>query len=418
MRKNQELETIGEEKAEFDADHIRIADDLLPAPGLLPHAQTAPPELAEEQLDDEHIVQKGSSATLSQWQLISLRFSKHHIAKASLLLLLVLYTIAIFAEFVAPYTRGWNDVQKIYAPPQLPKFNLSNGFYTEKVTREIEPVTLKNYYLKTNKVVPLGFFVKGEPYKMWGLLPMDRHLFGVRDASASGNTFYFLGADKYGRDVWSRAVYGARISLSIGIVSIISTFFLGAILGGISGYVGGAADNFIQRIIEVINSFPHLPLWLAFAAVLPSDWSPLQTYFAITMVLSLLGWTGLARVVRGKILSLREEDYAVAARLMGANHSRIIFRHLLPGFASHIIVSLSLSVPGMILGETALSFLGLGLRAPVVSWGVMLQDCLNIDVVANYPWLLTPVIMIVLTVLAFNFFGDGMRDAADPYSSR
>ena len=182
--------------------------------------------------------------------------------------------------------------------------------------------------------------------------------------------------------------------------------------------MGGTLVPFIQRVIEVMNSFPHLPLWLAFAAVLPSDWSPIQTYFAITIVLSLLGWTGLARVVRGKILSLREEDYAVAARLLGASHGRIIFRHLLPGFTSHIIVSLSLSVPGMILGETALSFLGLGLRPPVVSWGVMLQDTLNIDVVANYPWLLMPVIMIVLTVLSFNFFGDGMRDAADPYSSK
>jgi peptide/nickel transport system permease protein len=218
--------------------------------------------------------------------------------------------------------------------------------------------------------------------------------------------------------VLSRLIYGARISLSIGLVSIVVTFLLGAVIGGISGYAGGAVDNLIQRVIEIINSFPQLPLWLALAAVLPGDWSPLQTYFAITIVLSLLGWTGLARVVRGKILSLREEDYAVAARLLGASHARVIFRHLLPGFTSHIIVSLSLSVPAMILGETALSFLGLGLRPPVVSWGVMLQETLNMDVVANYPWLLMPVVLIILTVLAFNFFGDGMRDAADPYSSK
>ncbi len=410
-----------ENKADFEADHIRIPSDLMPASGQMPHEQ---PEsaLLEENLAPEIVPAKSARATLSQWQLISLRFSKHHLAVASLLLLCVLYSLALFAEFAAPYNRSWNNVEKIYAPPQVPKWNLQNGFYTEVVTRQIDPITLKNYYLKTDKIVSLGFFVKGEPYEFWGLIPMDRHLFGVKNgggnAEASQNAWFFLGADKYGRDIWSRIIYGARISLSIGIVSIISTFLLGAILGGISGYVGGRADTFIQRTIEVINSFPHLPLWLAFAAVLPSDWSPLQTYFAITMVLSLLGWTGLARVVRGKILSLREEDYAVAARLMGASHGRIIFRHLLPGFSSHIIVSLSLSVPGMILGETALSFLGLGLRPPVVSWGVMLQDCLNIDVVANYPWLLMPVVMIVLTVLAFNFFGDGMRDAADPYSSR
>lgn len=418
MRKAHELEAGEEDKAAFDSEHIRVPSDLLPEPGLLPHTAPEAPELAEEHLTPEFVPEKAGRATLSQSQLIALRFSKHRLAVASMLLLIVLYSLALFAEFAAPYTRNWNNVGMIYAPPQLPKWSLQHGLYTENVTREIDPITLKNYYLKTNDVVPLGFFVKGEPYKFWGLFPADRHLFGVRDAKTNGGTFFFLGADKYGRDIWSRVVYGARISLSIGVVSIISTFLLGAILGGISGYVGGRADTFIQRTIEVINSFPHLPLWLAFAAVLPSDWSPLQTYFAITLVLSLLSWTGLARVVRGKILSLREEDYAVAARLMGASHGRIIFRHLLPGFASHIIVSLSLSVPGMILGETALSFLGLGLRPPVVSWGVMLQDCLNIDVVANYPWLLMPVVMIVLTVLAFNFFGDGMRDAADPYSSR
>lgn len=421
MRKSEETEVAENPRASFEGEHIRVADDLMPAPGMLPHVQPEAPELAEENLTGENVPERGERATLSQWQLISLRFSKHRLAVASLLLLCVLYSLAIFAEFAAPYSRSWNNVEKIYAPPQIPKFNLQNGFYTEAVQRQIDPITLKNYYLRTDDIVPLGFFVKGEPYHFWGLVPADRHLFGVRggaNSTANQNTWFFLGADKYGRDVWSRIIYGARISLSIGIVSIISTFLLGAILGGISGYVGGRVDTFIQRTIEVINSFPHLPLWLAFAAVLPSDWSPLQTYFAITIVLSLLGWTGLARVVRGKILSLREEDYAIAARLMGASHGRIIFRHLLPGFGSHIIVSLSLSVPGMILGETALSFLGLGLRPPVVSWGVMLQDCLNIDVVANYPWLLMPVVMIVLTVLAFNFFGDGMRDAADPYSSR
>ncbi len=418
MRINHENESGEEAKAGFEADYIRLPDDMMPVVAELPHSHDPHPENAEKTLAG-----KESTATLSQWQLISLRFSKHYLAVGSLFLLIVLYSLALFAEIAAPYSRGWNNVQMIYAPPQTPAFNFQHGLHVNRVERQIDPITLKNYYLSTKDVVPLGFFVRGEPYKLWGLIPADRHFFGVRDFGAANApekpaTFYFLGADKYGRDVYSRLIYGARISLSIGIVSIIATFLLGATIGGISGYVGGTTDTFIQRVIEVINSFPHLPLWLAFAAVLPSDWSPIQTYFAITLVLSLLGWTGLARVVRGKILSLREEDYAVAARLLGASHSRIIFRHLLPGFTSHIIVSLSLSVPGMILGETALSFLGLGLRPPVVSWGVMLQDTLNIDVVANYPWLLMPVVFIVLTVLAFNFFGDGMRDAADPYASK
>lgn len=370
-----------------------------------------------------------SVATLSQWQLIRLRFSRHRLAMVSLFLLCVLYLMAVFAEFVAPYPSGWGDVDHVYSPPQLPKFSFSEGLYVEELERRIDPITLENYYVPTGGRTQLGFFAKGEPYKLCGLIPMERRLLGamrsaeqaVGEASEGESfetppTWYFLGADQYGRDIFSRLVYGSRISLTIGIVAIVVTFFLGVIMGGVSGYVGGRLDNLIQRGIEIINAFPSLPLWLALAAVVPADWSPLQTYFSITIVLSLFGWTGLARVVRGKILALREEDYAVAARLLGASHGRIIFRHLLPGFTSHIIVSLSLSVPIMILGETALSFLGLGLRPPVVSWGVMLQDCMSMDVVGNYPWLLMPVILIVLTVLAYNFVGDGMRDAADPYA--
>jgi len=364
---------------------------------------------------------EGTKATdlgsLSQWELTRLRFSRHKPAVASLYLLGVLYTLALFAEFFAPYSKSWNDVDHVYAPPQIPRISFAHGLHAAGIERHVDPVTLKNYYTRSENVVPLGFFVKGMPYRLWGLIPMDRHFFGAvpEDGQARAPAFFLLGADKFGRDILSRLIFSARISLSIGVVAIVVTFLLGVTIGGISGYVGGGADNLIQRSIEVINSFPQLPLWLALAAVLPTDWSSIQTYFAITIVLSLLGWTGLARVVRGKILSLREEDYAVAARLLGASHGRILFRHLLPGFTSHIIVSLSLSVPAMILGETALSFLGLGLRPPVVSWGVMLQECINIDIVANYPWLLMPVFLIILTVLAFNFVGDGMRDAADPY---
>ena len=360
----------------------------------------------------------------SQWQLIRRRFVRHRLAVAGLFVLAVMYFIAAFAEFFAPYTSEWRSLGHPYCPPMLPQFSLADGLHTPALKRHVDPITFQKSYVQAREVVPLGFFVQGEPYRLWGLVPTDRHFFGARAGAAPRGdgpgqpVFYLLGADKYGRDIYTRIIYGSRISLSIGIVAIVVTFILGVTIGGISGYVGGAADNVIQRSIEIINSFPRLPLWLALGAVLPDDWSPLKVYFGITMVLSLLGWTGLARVVRGKLLSLREEDYAVAARLLGAGHGRIIFRHLLPGFTSHIIVSLTLRVPVMILGETSLSFLGLGQRPPVVSWGVMLQDCMNMQVVANYPWLLLPVAFIILTVLSCNFLGDGLRDAADPYAAR
>jgi peptide/nickel transport system permease protein len=366
-------------------------------------------------------------ASLSQWQLIGRRFLKHRLAVASLFVLVVLYTLALFAGFFAPYLPQSKRVSHAYCPPQPPRFSFEHGLFVYGFTRHIDPVTFKKVHVEDRSdVVPLSFFVKGEPYRFWGLFEVCHRFLGVdteaytppAGAPDRAPTFYLLGADKYGQDIFSRIVYGARISLSIGLLAIVMTFIFGIVIGGISGYMGGAVDTVIQRTIEIINAFPRLPLWLALGAAMPAEWSPLRVYFSITMVLSLLGWTPLARVVRGKLLSLREEDYAVAARLLGASHTRIIFRHLLPGFTSHIIVSLTMRVPVMILGETSLSFLGLGLRPPIVSWGVMLQDCMKMQVVANYPWLLLPLLFIIATVLAFNFLGDGLRDAADPYGGR
>ncbi len=411
-----------------------------PETNRTPRDSDAAPEVTANRVD---------VGSLTQWQLIRLRFARHKLAVIALNMLAILYLVAVFAEFFAPYTQSWRDLDHIYSPPQIPRLNFKHGLHTYAVKQDIDPITFKkSYVLDPDEIMLLGFFVKGAPYKLWGLIPMRRHFVGVRGTCADDGpgtknpspgtkneaqgtkneephsppslacgvrTFYLLGGDKYGRDMFSRILYGARISLSVGLIGIAITFVLGLVIGGISGYAGGAADNLIQRAIEIIDAFPKLPLWLALGAVMPADWAPLKVYFGITVVLSLMGWTGLARVVRGKILSLREEDYAIAARLLGASHGRVIFRHLLPGFTSHIIVALTLTVPGMILGETSLSFLGLGLRPPVVSWGVLLQDCMNMQVVANYPWLLMPVIFIIATVLCFNFLGDGLRDAADPY---
>lgn len=382
------------------------------APGGAP-ASTEPPPPPEPRTP--------AGGDLSQWQLIRMRFARHRLSMAALYALAFLYLLAIFAEFFAPTDPHQRQLDFQYCPPQPVHWSISEGFHVPAMELQVDPVTLRRTYVEhDDQTVPLGFFVEGTPYRMWGLIPMRTHFFGVDRTEAGAEampTFYLLGADQYGRDILSRAIYGARISLSVGLVGITIAFILGMAIGGFSGYAGGKVDNVIQRGIEVIQSFPQLPLWLALAALMPPDWSPLQVYFAITIVLSLLAWTGLARVVRGKILSLREEDYAAAARLLGASHVRILFRHLLPGFASHIIVALSLAVPAMILAETSLSFLGLGLRPPVVSWGVMLQDCMDIQAVRYYPWLLIPVLFIIVAVLSFNFVGDGLRDAADPYAS-
>ncbi len=369
------------------------------------------------------------TAVLSPLQLTWLRFQRHKVGYFALYLLCTLYLVAALAGFFAPYEQNQRHRDFIYSPPQLLKFSFRDGLYVQAVNKQVDPVTLTIDYRLSEKRVPLSLFVRGDPQQIFGVLETSWRFLGInherwteRYPKAAGQgikpSVHLLGADGFGRDLLSRLLYGAQISLSIGLVSIVVTFVIGVFLGGVSGYFGGRLDNVLQRFIEIVNAVPPLPLWLALAAVVPGEWSPVQTYFAITLLLSLLGWTGAARAVRGKILSLREEDYAMAARLLGARHNRIIFRHLVPGFTSHIIVALTLSVPRMILGETALSFLGLGLRPPAVSWGVMLQDCMNMDVLANYPWLLMPVVVIVVTVLTFNFLGDAVRDATDPMASR
>lgn len=363
---------------------------------------------------------------MGQWDLISLRFKKHKPAVISLYILCGMYFIALFAGFFAPNDPVEKNIDYRFASPMFPKVSLSKGLYVYGIDQKIHPVTNEVYYVRNrDEVIPLGFFVRGAEYKILWLLSSERHFFGVNldryhnEFGGQGNPQFFLfGADKFGQCVLSRIIIGGQISLSIGIVSIFISFFLGIGIGGISGYFGGVIDSVIQRTIEIINAFPKLPLWLALGAALPRTWSNLEVYLGITVILSLMGWTWMARVVRGKILSLREEDYAVAATLLGASHSRVLFRHLVPGFTSHIIVSLTMSVPTMILGETALSFLGLGLQPPTISWGVMLQDCMSMQVVKLYPWLLLPVGAIILAVMCFNFMGDGLRDAADPYSSR
>ena len=367
----------------------------------------------------ERDVQTGETEAYaaSQWQLMWWKFRKHHLAMAAGMVIVALYVVAVFCEFLAPYTLNHRQVAYAFAPPQRLQFVSAEGVHLRPFVYGIKgvrhPETLRKFYIEDrSQRYAVRLFVRGAPYRFWGLFETDIHLFGVDD----GGTLFLLGTDHLGRDLLSRIIYGSRISLTIGLVGVTLSFVFGLVIGVVSGYYGGWIDNLIQRGIEILRSFPSIPLWMALAAALPSSWSPLQIYMGITVVLSFIGWTGLARQVRGKILSLREEDFATAALLAGASRWRIMTRHLLPSFMSHIIVSLTLAVPGMILGETSLSFLGLGLRPPVTSWGVLLKEAQNVQAVAFQPWLLTPVIFVIITVLAFNFVGDGLRDAADPYS--
>jgi len=354
----------------------------------------------------------------SQWQLTWWKFRKHKLALVSAVIIIVLYTIALFADVIAPYNTEKVNPRLTYLPPQSVYFFAPDGGlsapFVYGYTLKRDPVSLRATFARDeSQRYPLRLFVAGEPYKFWGLFPARTHLFGTDDPK---QTVHLMGTDRLGRDMLSRTVHGARVSLSIGLVGVLLSLVLGVALGGISGYYGGVIDDLIQRMIEFLRSIPAIPLWLGLSAALPRDMSPLRVYFSITVILSLIGWTALARVVRGRFLALREEDFVMAAQVAGASQARVIFRHMVPAFMSHIIASLTLAIPATILAETALSFLGLGLRSPVNSWGVLLQEAQNIRSLATAPWLLLPAILVIITVLAFNFFGDGLRDAADPYT--
>jgi peptide/nickel transport system permease protein len=393
--------------------------DQRPTQGGAPGREPVPHLVSTAPFDPMSVEQLTPEQTryfmASQWRMMWWRFRRHRLAVAAGAVLLLLYASILFSEFLAPYNLHSRNIDYIFAPPQsLHLFHEGRfvGPFVYGFDYRLNLDNLKREYdSNPGKIEPLRFFCHGDGYDLWGLLHGDLHLV----CPTEGGTLFLLGTDRLGRDMLSRIIYGARISLTIGLIGVSVSFLIGISIGGLAGYYGGWIDSLVQRIIEVVRSIPHIPLWLALSAILPVDWSPLLIYFGITVILGLIDWTGLARAVRSKLLSLREEDFCVAAQLMGASSRRIIFRHLLPSFTSHLIASATLAIPSMILGETALSFLGLGLRQPITSWGVLLNEAQNINVVALYPWLMLPVVPVVVVVLAFNFLGDGLRDAADPY---
>ncbi len=387
-----------------------MADPFVSAPA----AHTVP---ALETLEAESRVE-----VAGQWQLVWWRFRKHKLALVSAVVSVLVYLVALFAEPIAPFTTERYLPDYPYAPPQRVRFLEKTPRGTRwhphvyGYTRKRHPVSLRiEIKADPSVIVPVRFFATGEPYRLWNLLPMRRHLVTPADPGAP---MFLLGSDKLGRDILSRTVHGARVSMSIGLVGVFLSLFLGVTLGGISGYYGGRIDEAIQRVIEFLRSIPSIPLWMGLAAAIPLTWPPLRVYFAITVILSIIGWTALGREVRGRFAALRSEDFVTAARLDGCTEMRVIMHHMVPSATSHIIARVTLAIPQMIISETSLSFLGIGLRPPVVSWGVLLQDAQNIRSVATAPWLLfAPAVAVIIVVLAMNFLGDGLRDAADPYGT-
>lgn len=356
-------------------------------------------------------------AVATQWQLMWWRFRKHKLALGSTFVLAAFYLVATFADFFATTDPHASEAQRSLIAPQSIQWFDEGRFrpYVFGLRGTRDPNTFKRVYAPdTSTKIPLVFFAHGEPYKLLGLIPTDRHLLGVEGARAP-DALVLFGTDVQGRDLWSRLVFATRTSMTIGLVSVALSLVLGVVLGGVSGYFGGATDTIIQRIIEILRSIPTIPLWMGLAAAVPSDWSVVQVYFAITIIISLIGWTELARVVRGRFISLKAEDFVMAAELVGCSKARIIFRHMVPSFMSHIIAATTLAIPAIIISETSLSFLGLGLRPPAISWGVLLQDAQDVQALVISPWLLIPAVPVIIAVLAFNFMGDGIRDAADPY---
>lgn len=358
-----------------------------------------------------------TQSLMTHRQLVLAKFKRHKLAMAALVLLILMYLLCIFSDFFAPYGPSERFTDYSAMPPQSLHIYDSNtgrfvGPFVYGVKSVRDPETFQKIYEEDREVIlKIRLLQRGEPYKLLGFIETDVHLFGVEEG-----TVCLMGTDSMGRDLFSRILNGGRLSLSIGLVGVFLSMLFGLLLGGIAGFYGGRIDSCIMRVVDLFMSLPTIPLWMGLAAAVPRDWSTTQTYFAITIILSFFGWTNIARVVRGKFLSLREEDYVLAARLGGATDFYVIRSHLIPSFISYIIVSLTLSIPGMIIGETTLSFLGLGLQAPAVSWGVLLREAQNFRSIATMPWLLLPSIFVILTVLSFNFIGDGLRDAADPYS--
>jgi peptide/nickel transport system permease protein len=362
-------------------------------------------------------VEEERIAVATQWQLMWWRFRKHHLAMAGSIVLIVFYLAALAAPFLAYSDPEVSDAQLSLMVPQAIHWTIDGKFspHVYALQGSRDPNTFKRVYVPDPETkILVRFLAPGFEYKWLGLIRTNIHLISVEGAEAE-KTLFVMGTDVQGRDLWSRLMYGTQTSLMIGLVSVALSLFLGVLLGGISGYYGGTVDTVIQRVVEILRSIPTIPLWMGLTAALPASWSVGQVYFAITIIISLLGWTELARVVRGRFLSLREEDFVMAARLAGCSRMRVIFRHMVPSFLSHIIAATTLALPAMIISETSLSFLGLGLRPPAISWGVLLQDAQNVQALAISPWLLIPVIPVIVAVLSFNFVGDGLRDAADPY---